>query len=319
MIKPTCEICGVRPATRAGEHIWPAWFLKLRDSTGTPPYTWSSSGVDITNSSDKAIELPQHTRVQLPVCEVCNNKLNKRFEEPAIDPVTHLVKARWLGSRSSSEWQAVGMWLAKIGLMLGHEAARYDHKELNKSAVRFGGDPPDYKWMVDNLPVPPDLSVFVHHTSMEPGVTESFLGVPEHVAMTDGTTRRSHVFQIVMPDISVTVVSHPGMTIRHPLVEKDEGWELLRGAPKKGDLASLPQYGHRTVVFRRGLLAHEGFQIDTSDESRLLSFIGHQVEQVPEVYPRIADSSRWSRFRKRPVFDFLRKLLGRVRIMKRPH
>jgi len=141
--------------------------------------------------------------------------------------------------------------------------------------------------MVDSSPTPLDLSVFVHHGSMETGAVGAILAVPEHVQMADGSVRVSHVFQITTPDVSVSVVSHPGMTVVHPLVERGEAWELLRGATQGGDLASLPQYGHGYVVFRQGVRAQEGFQIDGSETSRLMSLIAHEIEQVPEVYPEL--------------------------------
>ena len=191
------------------------------------------------------------------------------------------------------------MWWAKIGLMLGHPAARYEHRKLNEVAIRFNRSTPEYGWMVDGLPAPVDLSVFVHHSSMEPGETEAVLGVPEHIGLADGSVRASHLFQIVTPDIAVAVVSHPGMTVAHPLVERGDAWELLRGAPQNADLASLPLLGHRRVVFRQGLLVHEGFQIDSGESSRLMSIFAHEVEQVPEVYPSARRRTRGHHLRER--------------------
>lgn len=283
--KTKCAICTVNDASRVGEHVWPRWFLAWMDSQGKSPSAWSRNGKPILNSRGNQIALPQRTRVFLPVCEDCNGKLAQRFEDPAIAPVKQLSINRWLGSHSADEWHAVGMWWAKIGLMLGHADARYDHRKLNESAIRFNNAPPEYKWMVDGTSAPADLSVFVHRSSMDAGQTEAVLGVPEYVAEGNGGVRVSHVFQIVTPDIAVAVVSHPGMTVVHPLVERGEAWELLRGSPSTGDLASLPMFGHRRVVFRQGLLAHEGFQIDSSETSRLTSLIAHEVEQVPEAYP----------------------------------
>lgn len=285
MARPTCAICGVNEASRVGEHVWPKWFLKYMDSSGKPPNAWSRNGEPILKPSGQQVQLPKRTRVFLPVCTDCNNKLGARFEDPAISSIKQLSVNRWLGPHSASEWQAVGMWWAKIGLMLGHPAARYDHRLLNDQAIRFGGAPPDYSWMVDGSPAPDHLSVFVHHATMEPGEPEAVLGVPEHVQMADDSVSVSHVFQIATPDLAVAVVSHPGMTIVHPLVERGEAWELLRGAPPLGDLASLPQFGHRRVVFRQGLLVHEGFQIDSSETSRLLSIFAHEIEQAPDAYP----------------------------------
>lgn len=180
------------------------------------------------------------------------------------------------------------MWWAKIGLMLGHDHARYEHPELNRKAVRFDSPPPDYTWMVDNSPAPVSLSVFVHHSSMEAGQEGDILGLPSGVRMADGATHNSHLLQIVTPDLSVAVVSHPGMTIGHPLVQRGEAWELLRGSPGTGDLASLPKYDHHRVIFRQGLYANEGFHVDSSAVSRLLSLVVHDMEDVPEAYPAAA-------------------------------
>jgi hypothetical protein len=112
----------------------------------------------------------------------------------------------------------------------------------------------------------------------------------------------------------VTVISHPGMTIVHPLVERGEAWELIRNAPEAGDLAQLPEYGHRRVVIRQGLLVHEGFQVDSSSTSRLMSLIPHAIEQVPEVYPGIttaAHPSEQNRPTKMAPIRWLRSLFRR--------
>lgn len=278
-------ICAVHDVRGSGEHVWPRWYLELMDSLGSPTGGWSRRGRPIKNSRDEQIRFPMRIRVLLPVCTECNNELNRRFEQPAEKSVRELATSRWLGGHSAFEWKAVGLWWAKIGLMLGHPAARYSHRELDRYAVRFRQAPPDYKWMVDGSPTPTGLSVFVHHASLEHGTIGATLAVPEHVQMADGSLQVSHVLQIVTPDISVSVVSHPGMTVVHPLVERGEAWELLRGAPPSGDLASLPQYPYGHVVFRKGLRAHEGFQIDASETSRLMSFFAHEVEQVPGAYP----------------------------------
>jgi hypothetical protein len=312
MARSTCVICSTNQASRVGEHVWPRWFLTLMDSQGIPPNGWSRSGNPILNSRGEQIALPKRTRVFLPVCEECNGKLARRFEEPAIDAVTRLATNDWRGALTADEWRAVGMWWAKIGLMLGHPAARYEHRRLNELAIRFNGSTPEYGWMVDGSPAPVDLSVFVHHSSMEAGETEAVLGVPQHIGLADGRVRVSHLFQIVTPDIAVAVVSHPGMTVVHPLVERGDAWELLRGAPQNADLASLPLLGHRTVVFRQGLLVHEGFQIDSSETSHLMSIFTHEVEQVPEVYPGAQTRTRGHRLRER-MSSFRQWLVDLVR------
>lgn len=254
------------------------------DNNGAPPNEWLRNGLPLTNDEGRAIRLPQRVRVFLPVCSDCNAQLAKRFEEPAIEIVTRIATNRWRGQLTGAEWQVVGLWWAKIGLMLGNRAARFDHRKINDSVPRFEGHQPDYAWMVNNSPAPTDLSVFVHHASMSPGTTVATLGVPETVDMADGSTRHSHVFQVTTPELAVSVVSHPGMTIDHPLVARGEAWELLRAAPNIGDLAHLPMRGHRTVVFRQGIRAREGFLIDSSETSRLMSILAHEPEQVPELY-----------------------------------
>jgi len=311
--KPKCAICAVNDSSRVGEHVWPHWFLALMDAQGSPPNGWSRNGQPILNSAGRQIALSQRTRVFLPVCEPCNGELAKRFEDPAIDAIEQLSTNRWLGAHTANEWQAVGLWWAKVGLMLGHPAARYEHRKLNQEAIRFNGPPPDYTWMVDGSPAPQHLSVFIHHASTDPGQTEATLGVPEHVEMSDGTVQVSHLFQIVTPEMAITVVSHPGMSIVHPLVKHGEAWELLHGAPGTGDLASLPKYGHRVVVFRQGFLAHEGFQIDSSETLRLASLFPHETEQVPEVYPTRSTATRCERFRATgaAAASRVRQLFGR--------
>jgi hypothetical protein len=189
MPKRKCAICKTNDASRKGEHIWPKWFLTLMDAHGTPPNGWSRNGQPILNSRGEQIKLSQRTRVFLPACIACNNKLEQRFETPAQRPITQLSTGRWLGALSAADWQAVGLWWAKVGLMLGHPQARYEHRKLNEEAIRFGGKPPDYTWMVDQTPAPDSVSVFLFHASMDGGDTEATLGLPEHVEMRDGSVR----------------------------------------------------------------------------------------------------------------------------------
>ena len=77
-------------------------------------------------------------------------------------PIQRLSVARWHGALTAAQWQAVGMWWAKVGMMLGHPKARYEHRKLDQEAIRFDGIPPDYTWIVDGSPAPSDMSVFVY-------------------------------------------------------------------------------------------------------------------------------------------------------------
>jgi hypothetical protein len=274
----TCAICRTNPATRVGEHIWPKWFMKLMDRKGQSPVAWAVNGKPISNLAGKPIQLPQRTRVFLPVCTDCNGALAARFEDPAKPVVETLAVNKWHGTHSAAEWSAVGMWWAKVLLLLGHDRARVNHRDLNAVAVRFDGPPPDYAWMVDGSGPPTDLSLFVFDASMEKAQPEFDLVIPAGVRRADHTTVPCHVMNLATPNIGICVVSHPGLSITHPLVEQEVAWELLHSAPDNANLSDLDQRSYTAVSWMRGGIVPEGHQVNSSEVSQHAAMFGYESD-----------------------------------------
>ncbi len=213
---------------------------------GPPPFAWAKNGVPIVDRQGNKLRRATRQRVLLDVCEPCNTALNTRFEVPAKPVVGDLALNGWKGVRSQEDWRAVGMWWAKVILMLGHPAARIGDALLNREArIGFDGPLPGYTWMVDGSGPPSDLSVFVFNADLslpaEPGFR---LTVPADVLHDDGTTTHCQILSLATPGLCVTVVNHPGITIDYPLVKRGEGWELLHSPPSGADLSTLPPMSH---------------------------------------------------------------------------
>ena len=272
----TCAVCGAAPAsTGHGEHVWPKWFLKAMDALGPPKNGWSVNGRPVMNRDGKQIHLTERQRVTLPACTACNGELNRRFEEPAKSAVEELARNQWSGHYSDADWQAVGMWWAKVLLLLGHPQARYAHPYLDKVAVRFDGTPPDYGWMVSGSSPPSHLSLWVFNATMTRADSPFTLVLPSEVVAADNSRTLCHVLSLGTPGLCATVVSHPELCIENPLVERGQAWELLHNPPS-GDLSQLPQLAYDTIAWCRGGSVRPGHVVGSNQSSQLEALFGYE-------------------------------------------
>jgi hypothetical protein len=272
----TCAVCGVTPAsTGQGEHVWPRWFLKAMDALGPPKNAWSVNGRPVTNRDGEQIHGTERQRVMLPACIACNSELNSRFEEPAKSAVGHLARNQWSGSYSNADWRAVGMWWAKVLLLLGHPQARIAHPYLDKIAVRFDGTPPDNSWMVKSSGPSSHLSLWVFNATMTCADSPFTLVLPSAVVAADGSRARCHVLSLATPGLCVTVVSHAGLRIDHPLVERGQAWELLHNPPS-GDLSQLPQLAYDTITWVRGGAVQPAHVVGANQSSQLEALFSYE-------------------------------------------
>ncbi|WIY05574.1 hypothetical protein QRX60_17615 [Amycolatopsis mongoliensis] len=275
-----CAVCGNNPATGQGEHVWPQWFLKAMDALGPPKKPWAVNSIPVVNKRGVPIHHSQRQRVLLPVCRTCNGELNKRFEMPAREVVKELATNGWSGEFNQAEWHSVGMWWAKVLLMLGHPKARLGDRRLNDIAIRFDNPPHDYRWMVDGSSPPVDLSLWVFRGAIEDSESEFTMVLPDSVAMRSGSTALCHELSLVTEGLCVTVVSHPGVSIDHPLVNRQDAWELLHNPPQRGDLSKLRSLPGKAVSWMRGEKVPEGHSVGPDQFSRLTAMIGYESDDV---------------------------------------
>ncbi len=256
-----CSICEKSEAD-SREHVWPSWYLRHLDQIAPPPYGWALNGVPVSNRSGEPVRSQRRQRVLLPVCEGCNGSLDLFVEKPAKDVIRDLVTNRWAGSVERSEWQALGVWFAKVLLLLGHPRSRHEHPAIDRVAVRFDGRPPDYTWLVDGSAPPKELSLWVHNCDMDDETTKYRVPLP-NVVISEGQEVNFEVMVLGMEGLCVTMVWHPGWQIVHPLESQGLAWELLHSPPTRGDLSSLSRMGAKSVAwtpFRPTL--KEGFVLD---------------------------------------------------------
>lgn len=242
-----CCLCQSSPAVGRGEHVYPQWYLKFLDEKGPPPLGWSSNGEPVRNRGGQQIHGTARQRVLLPACEPCNNELDRRFEKPAKDAVKRLVSSRWAGTEDQDTWRSVGLWWAKVLLLVGHPMARHEHPRVDEIAIRYESEPPDYRWMVDGSPVPAGLSLWVFNGTNKEVRPACSVPVPRWVTEPDGSTTDFHFMMLGTEGLCVTLLSHPGWPIQHPLVVRGEAWELLHDPPTSGDLSSQPRLASKTL------------------------------------------------------------------------
>lgn len=245
----SCPLCESRPATTR-EHVWPDWHLKDLDDLGAPKSGWAVNGIPIVDRSSKPVHSSRRQRVLLKICSRCNQTLNQRFEVPAKPVLRRLTGGRWTGPAAEAEWQAVGLWFAKVLLLLGHPLARHEHPAIDRAAIRFEGPGhPDYSWLVDGSEPPQGLSLWVHNCNMDDTTTSDRVPLPREVNTPGGNPTFFEVMTMATRGLCVTMVWHPGWPIIHPLEARGEAWELLRGSPPDGDLSTLPPISAKSIAW----------------------------------------------------------------------
>lgn len=275
-----CTTCGTNPSTGQGEHVWPQWFLKTMDALGSPRNPWAVNSKPVLNRQGQPIHHPTRQRVLLPVCRDCNQELNNRFEKPARPIVEALATNGWAGTFDETEWRAVGLWWAKVLLMLGHPKARLADSRLNDIAVRFDNAPPHYTWMINGDPPPSYLSLWVFRGAIIDADPEFMMVLPNDVAMADGTIALCHEMSLVTEGLCVTVVSHPGISIGHPLAERQDAWELLHSPPKRGDLSNFSVLSGKTVAWVQGGTVPENHRVGPDQTSQLTALFGYESDDL---------------------------------------
>jgi hypothetical protein len=98
-------------------------------------------------------------------------------------------------------------------------------------------------------PPPADLSLWVFHGTLADDTTRYRVPVPSTVIGADGSRTDFHFMMLGTEGLCVTLLSHPGWPIEHPLVQVGHAWELLHDPPDRGDLSSLPRLGWKTVAW----------------------------------------------------------------------
>lgn len=273
-----CRVCLAEDAVEE-EHVWPAGYLSRLDKVAKPPLAWTSNGDPLVKSNGSAfVAQGGRQRVFLPVCRSCNCKMEKFIEHPAQQLVVDCVLGNWSALLSQDQWASVGRWWAKVLFMLGHPDLRFGDQGLQSAkplaSLGFTGTPPDLSWLSENLPPPPEASLFVYRIdpSLQPS-TKHHLVFPSSVRFTDGSTAECHHMSMATSTIGFLAVWHPGLVIEHPVLVDGQGWELLHSPPAElVALDSLPPLNqHHVAVVQGAAQVEAGHHVNPSEYSRLLA------------------------------------------------
>lgn len=241
-----CAICEHEPAVDRGEHVWPAWYLRHLDMKGRPIGGWSINGEPMLDRNDRQVHPTERQRVFLDACRSCNQELNRRFEVPAKPIIKDLVDAGWAGEILQGDLEVVGLWFAKVLLLLGHPRAHHSDSRFDfDRRERFVGPGPDLSWLVTDAPAPADLSLWVFNADTSLNESMHEVVVPRIPPNGDGGVL--NYLQVAEDGICASLLWHPGWPVSHPLVAQGFAWELLHGAPEGGDISQLPRVSYNAV------------------------------------------------------------------------
>jgi hypothetical protein len=226
-------------------------------------------------------------RIMMPVCDTCNATMNVLIEVPARPIVERLALDGWRGEYSEEQWRSVGLWWAKVLLLIGHPDSVMENARL-QGLVKLNFDSkPDVRWLTDGSGVPEHVSVFVYNADYSRTGTAHELVVPANVVLGGGKTfAQCHVLAMATSGLAVAVVSHPGVTVGHPLVASGQAWELLRSPPLRGDIGALNPLPRDYVRYLRGGGVDEGHVVDGSEVSSLTALFGSHADRLPPEPPR---------------------------------
>jgi hypothetical protein len=115
---------------------------------------------------------------------------------PPEDESTSFTNRRAGHQQSQATWQSVGLWWAKVLLLVDHPLARHEHPRVDDVAIRYDSEPPDYRWMVDGSPAPGGLSLWVFNGAIAEVRPAHSVPVPRWVREPDGSITDFHFMML---------------------------------------------------------------------------------------------------------------------------
>ncbi len=239
--------------------MFPQWLLK-EFPREDGPYTIRVDQDPVTKRDGKMPRRHQAIpRVKLPVCEPCNNELDRRFEKRAKPLIRALLAGDGEVTFTAAEGDIVALWFVKTWLLHAHPSTV--HSDPGVTHPKWDGSTVDlWSWTVSNSPPPDGLSMWV--TRNDRG--NDWDGITQHVRLptlvVDDLEIVFRVHRLGLRNVEASLVYHPGIQIEHPL--EGEG-KALRLWPRAGstpvDLAILPTVHPRSFEWLTAgrLIAHD--------------------------------------------------------------
>lgn len=258
----TCVFCRERPSSPSGEHALPSHFIEeffpdAEERGEVEQYSLEIGGQPELSRDGHKWTQESFPRVKLPCCDDrndrtgCNNKLNKRFEQPAKE-IIHRLFSDGSTDLASNEMHRAGLWLLKTCLLLVHPEARQRARDwIPLPRWNLTTIPSDiYSWMVNNQSPPVGLSVWISQVrDPEPGEPPSRqVLLPTVVA--DGCSTQFQGNRCAIRFLGIDLVYHPGWAIEHPL---EADGRAVRMWPCSGsstvNIAGLPAVSRQAIAW----------------------------------------------------------------------
>jgi hypothetical protein len=242
----SCVLCP-NESVGVGEHVWPSWFI--REFHGEGPFTIEKGGVPYTKGDGTPATYEALQSVHVPMCEVCNDRLNRLIETPAKAVIRKIIPE----SGTTHEWpkitaveaDALARWFLKVCLLKSHPDAVHDspHVQNDESIGHHEQDEPAWlDWLRKGVAPPAWFSVFMTRRSVSGG--ESFGGeelrLELPIVSVGDKSLHYETWSAGVRGIEVSVAWHPFWPIKHPLVEEGRAVRLWP-YPSAVDFSTLPE------------------------------------------------------------------------------
>lgn len=233
----TCTLCGTRPSSPTGEHVWPRWLLEMFPAD-EGPYAWYVNEQPVVKRDGPPRTHASFGAVKLPVCSTCNVILDQRFEKPAKEPFRAIFGGVDRTSLAATNLATIGIWFVKTWLLLAHPSAFYSEPGI--SPPRWPVDDEWIRWLVNGEEAPQGLSVWAFKQDRELPEANVVLQVPLPTVVADGRTIQFRAARAGLRWLDVSLVYHPGWEIDHPLEHQSRALRLWSAVGQVIELLSLP-------------------------------------------------------------------------------
>jgi len=241
-----CALCESAPSTPEGEHVLPRHLTRKLFRPSRGPYTTTSASGSTTTD-------PKFDAVKLACCQLCNDRLNQRFEDRKAQPAMRLLSEDE-PVLDAGQTTLAALWFLKTWPLLAHPRTEYQAATPAPTARWDGVASSVWSWAVRDEDPPLGLSAWAFRHRQdgdgdEPPPSAPRLELPHVVA--DGVAMPFYVIDLTLELVNVSVVWHPGWQIEHLAAAAGEVLQLSP-LPVGTTIDRLPDLDHRPIRWATG-------------------------------------------------------------------
>jgi len=210
-------------------------------------------GYTTTSASGSTTTDPKFDAVKLACCQLCNDRLNQRFEDRKAQPAMRLLSEDE-PVLDAGQTTLAALWFLKTWPLLAHPRTEYQAATPAPTARWDGVASSVWSWAVRDEDPPLGLSAWAFRHRQdgdgdEPPPSAPRLELPHVVA--DGVAMPFYVIDLTLELVNVSVVWHPGWQIEHLAAAAGEVLQLSP-LPVGTTIDRLPDLDHRPIRWATG-------------------------------------------------------------------